>query len=120
MGKKHKSFVESKDVAVELAKSVADVEEQKAKRKVELHHNKVSALKTRPQEKGGTSSKARLERAKAAVAAKAARAKKEKAKLRKKGRSSVGDGDTSESQSKPQESPQKSGGEAKKKRVTFG
>ncbi|KAI0355191.1 hypothetical protein OH77DRAFT_349114 [Trametes cingulata] len=120
MGKKGKSFVESKDAAVEIAKSVAEVEEQKVRRKVEQHHSKISSLKTPPQEKRRTSSKARLERAKAAVAAKAAQAKKEKAKLRRKGGSSAGDGDASNPQTGPRESSRKSGGEPTKKRVTFG
>ncbi|KAI0333067.1 hypothetical protein GY45DRAFT_1368594 [Cubamyces sp. BRFM 1775] len=126
MGKKGKSkvFVESKDVAVDLAKSVADIEEQKSRAKVEAHHSKASAhASSSSEQKQKSSSKTRLERAKAAVAAQAARAKREKAKLRKKVRTpTAGDEDAPKSQTTSGEKHQSnSGGVTKtKKRVTFG
>ncbi|KAI0761476.1 hypothetical protein BD413DRAFT_495653 [Trametes elegans] len=112
----------TQDAAVELAKSVADVEEQKSRAKVEARHSKVASLSNAPDgdDKRTTSSKARLERAKAAVAAQAARAKREKAKLRRKARASAGDGDESQSQTVSGDKAQKSNGGAAKKRVTFG
>ncbi|KAI0657126.1 hypothetical protein C8Q70DRAFT_291999 [Cubamyces menziesii] len=124
MGKKGKSkvFVESKDVAVDLARSVADIEEQKSRAKVEAHHSKASAHATSSSEqKHKSSSKTRLERAKAVVAAQAARAKREKAKLRKKARTSAaGDEDAPKSQTISGEKNKFNSGGMPRKRVTFG
>ncbi|KAH9857440.1 hypothetical protein C2E23DRAFT_881052 [Lenzites betulinus] len=116
-----KVFVESRDAAMELARSVADVADQKSRAKVQVHQAKARQVSTKPptsQDKRATSSKARLERAKTALAAQAAHAKREKAKLRKKGRASAGPevngADQGDSKTK------KSNDKPPKKRVTFG
>ncbi|KAI0628858.1 hypothetical protein C8Q77DRAFT_343984 [Trametes polyzona] len=115
-------YLARQDAAVELAKSVADAEEQKSRAKVEVHHTKASARTASSEGKRTPSSKARLERAKAAVAAQAARAKREKAKLRKKARASVtSDVDASERQTQSGATSRQSvENTTKKKRVTFG
>ncbi|KAI8974206.1 hypothetical protein BD414DRAFT_580898 [Trametes punicea] len=118
---KTKIFVESKDAAIDLAKSVAHAEEQKFRAKVQAHQSKASAQEISSEQKHKVTSKARLERAKAAVAAQAARAKRDKAKLRKKAKASTAGGDdASKSQTDSGDMCQTRTGEVLKKRVTFG
>ncbi|KAI0806677.1 hypothetical protein C8Q74DRAFT_6675 [Fomes fomentarius] len=122
---KKKVYVDSKDADLDLARSVADVVEEKAQTKIKMQHSKASA-RANPEQRGRPSpSKSRLERAKAAVAAQAARAKREKTKQRKKARESAGRDIQNNSSSAigakslGEKAPEGSGGKTKK-RVTFG
>ncbi|KAI1785635.1 hypothetical protein LXA43DRAFT_1037019 [Ganoderma leucocontextum] len=118
---KKKVFVDDKDAAIDLARSVANLVEEKTQTKIKTRHEKASA-RTNPEQGGRAGSqktKGRLERAKTAVAQQAAHAKREKAKLRRKATGSDGPNaqhDTTTSGEKPAEN---SGGRPKK-RVTFG
>ncbi|KAL1947120.1 hypothetical protein VTO73DRAFT_14081 [Trametes versicolor] len=122
MGKNRKSkvYVDNKDAAVELAKSIADVQEKKTRARVEVRKSKAVVAPKKPTEKHTTSSKEKLDRAKAAVAAQAAHAKREKAKIRKKARVSVPDGSATGAHSGAGETPAKPSGTSTRKRVTFG
>ncbi|PIL33196.1 hypothetical protein GSI_04646 [Ganoderma sinense ZZ0214-1] len=89
---KKKVFVDDKDAAIDLARAVANVVEEKTQIKIKTRHEKVSA-RTHPEHDGRESakkSKGRLERAKAAVAQQAAHVKREKAKLRRRAKASDG------------------------------
>ncbi|KAH9912193.1 uncharacterized protein BXZ73DRAFT_107562 [Epithele typhae] len=98
--KPSKTYVEDKNAAIDLARSVADIAEEKAKTKIRNRHltaatrdtskTSVIANPATGRTSTSTSSKGRLERAKAAVAARAAQAKRAKAKGRKKARSAHG------------------------------
>ncbi|KAH8100371.1 hypothetical protein BXZ70DRAFT_186849 [Cristinia sonorae] len=93
-GKRKKVFVDHQDAALDLAKSIGEVQEDKAKKKVDrLHHHqrtKDSSGNSPGDRKARSSSSAkqRLKQVKAALVADRARAKKEKAKLRKEARKS--------------------------------
>ncbi|OSD02166.1 hypothetical protein PYCCODRAFT_1435834 [Trametes coccinea BRFM310] len=118
---KKKSFVENKDEEIDLARSVADAQEQKIKEKLEAHHYKASAHKSAPSDqKRKDTSKSRLERAKAAVAAQAKQARREKVKLRKKAKVSADDAPKSQTGSAEKPQTRTGGVQVAKKRVTFG
>ncbi|RPD55301.1 hypothetical protein L226DRAFT_538138 [Lentinus tigrinus ALCF2SS1-7] len=123
---KRKVFVEDKDAAIDLARSVSDVVEGKADAKIKMHHSKESAGANPAHQRPSSSSKsrARLERAKAAVAAQAARAKREKAKSRKRARKSPDQSRQTDSagaiMTASGGSPPEDVGGKPRKRVTFG
>ncbi|TFK83796.1 hypothetical protein K466DRAFT_589447 [Polyporus arcularius HHB13444] len=121
---KKKVFVNDKDAAIDLARSVSDIAEEKAQTKIKMHHSKASAgANIGHQRPIASKSRERLERAKAAVAAQAARAKREKAKERKKAhmppgpsrQTQPGDATQTESGGRPPDDSAKP-----RKRVTFG
>ncbi|KAI0738086.1 hypothetical protein C8Q80DRAFT_1276099 [Daedaleopsis nitida] len=123
---KKKHFVEDKDAAVDLARSVADIVEENAARKIKMRRTKASARAAPEHHARAPSSKERLERAKAAVAAEAARAKRDKAKMRKNARASSTPSQNGQKVS-PRPARQTSGempsehsGGKTQKRVTFG
>ncbi|KAI0695574.1 hypothetical protein C8T65DRAFT_665017 [Cerioporus squamosus] len=122
---KKKVFVDNKDAAIDLARSVSDVVEEKAQTKIKMHHSKASAGAIPDHQRPSSSkSRGRLERAKAAVAAQAARAKREKAKERKKARMAPGQSRQTESangtQTESGERPPDKESAKPRKRVTFG
>ncbi|KAI0713751.1 hypothetical protein C8Q76DRAFT_732435 [Earliella scabrosa] len=124
---KKKVFVDNKDAAVDLARSVADVVEERAQTKIKMHQSKASAASVRanPERPRRSSSQSKLERAKALVAAQAAQAKREKAKQRKNSRNHASKGGQNAATSDSarvdpgEKLPASSGGQTKK-RVTFG
>ncbi|KAL6308573.1 hypothetical protein BKA93DRAFT_520469 [Sparassis latifolia] len=84
--KKPKHFLENKDEALELARSVVAVQEDKSHEKVEKQHRHLEAkASTKSERKSANegSSKARLKQVKAALTTEAIHAKREKAKLRR-------------------------------------
>ncbi|KAI0927780.1 hypothetical protein AcW1_005210 [Taiwanofungus camphoratus] len=107
--KKSKSFLEDKDVALEIANSVAAAQEDKSLKKVERHlQTQNSSTASGTKRVVSTGSKAKLKQVKAALASEAARAKREKAKKRKEAKTTKFDSGDSpvlpeqNSKSKPQ------------------
>ncbi|OCH86174.1 hypothetical protein OBBRIDRAFT_828452 [Obba rivulosa] len=109
-----KTFIDDKDAALQLARTIAEIQEDKSQQKAGKHQHQAQTSALSSTNKKDKTSKRKMEKVKASIATEIARAKREKFKKRKKAKeTAMNPGPQTSSQLKAAAAPAQ-------KRVTFG